>query len=262
MVGELIPLIRLEPELSEPLTAEWLKVVRSPSDIALLAEILKDHPASYGHVAAQAARADLSPQLLTAFLANDPRSGAGTGLRSDRLLLTALVEQGEYATAFAQWQRRSGVERGSAGQLYNGDLTDRTAPAPFNWDASGNRQGVGELSANGGAAVDYFGRGSATFLRQLVLLAPGSYELAVTQSNEEPDGGGLAWTVRCAGSETTLVERPVPSGANAGLSARFTVPAGCDAQWIALEGRGELRQGEGQRVSIAKVTLRPAGGAR
>ena len=184
-------------------------------------------------------------------------------LASDRLLLTALVERGEYGEAFAQWRRRSGVDRPNATGLYNGDFTDQRAPPPFNWDATENRQGLAELSAKGGAVVDYFGRGSGTFLRQLVQLAPGAYELAVEQANDEPDGAGLAWTVRCADGKATLLDHAVPSsGASANMRARFSVPAGCAAQWLAIEGHGELRQGDGQRLSITKVTLRPAGGTR
>lgn len=261
MTGELVPLIRLEPELVEPLSAQWLQALRSPEDVATIAKILADDPRTYERVAEQAARANLPPDHLAAFLDHSPESGESR--RFDRVILGALVEQGEYDAAFASWRQRSGVDRADASSLFNPDFTQRSAPPPFNWEIVQSRQGVAEFGADGGVMVDYFGRGADVLLRQLVQLAPGAYSLDVEQTSDDPRGAGLLWAVRCANSETVLLRRPVRSASGgASFEARFTVPPGCGTQWVELSGRGELRAGDGQRVEVSRVDIRKGGGAR
>lgn len=263
MIAELVPLMRLEPGMIEPLAAEWLKVLREPGEIELLAQILRDDPATYARVAEQAARAGLAPDLLAAFLEHDPRGTDAATTRTASIVLTALAEAGAYRQALASWRRSSGATPPPAGRLYNADFSDRDAPPPFNWDTMRDRNGVAEFHSGGGVHVDYFGRGAGTFLRQLTLLPPGRYRLSVDQRIGEPAGQGLAWTVSCAGSERVLLDRPVrPEGSGAARRADFVVSADCPAQWIALGGRGELREGEGQRLEIERAVIEPAGAAR
>lgn len=259
LAAELVPLLRLEPELVRPLTEQWVKAARTPEDIAELAQILRADPALYTTVAETAARSKLSPALLAAFLANKPSGDGSADARVERLLLLALVEQGDIAAARRAWQERAGSGAGTSAPIHSGDFSDRKSPPPFNWDLVSGRDGVAEYRREGGAFVDYFGRGSGPFLRQLVTLGPGTYRLSVLQQVEGSAGGGLAWTVTCADGGPDLLDRPV-RGSAANLETTFTVPAGCPAQWLTLEGRGELRQGEGQRVVVTRVSIDRADG--
>lgn len=253
---ELVPLLRLEPELIQLLTEQWIKAARTPQDIAVLARLLRADPSLFANVAEMAARNKLSPPLLAAFLASSPLPDSPEAARLDRLLLLALVEQGDIAGARTAWEERASGRMAGSALLYSGDFADRTSPPPFNWDLGGGREGVAEYRREGGVFVDYFGRGKSPFLRQLVTLAPGSYRLEVAQ--EVTGGGGLAWSVRCTGGKAALLDEPV-GGAKGNLTARFNVPGGCPAQWLTLESRGELRRGEGQRVVVTRVAIEAAG---
>ena len=258
MVAELVPLMRLEPELVEPLALEWLKILRRPSEVAMLARILAPEPKVFERVAGQAARAKLDPALLAAFVSAAPMQGDEIDPRTTGQLIAAMVDQGAYREAFASWKRRAASERTDARGLYNAEFTDRAAAPPFNWELTSSRQGSSEWTSGGGAYVDYFGRGNDTFVRQLVMLAPGRYRLTARQTAE--GNGGLAWTVRCAAGGARLLDRPIAAGP--AFDASFVVPAGCAAQWIALEGRGELRRGEGQRLAIERVDVAGGDAAR
>lgn len=258
LAAELVPLLRLEPELVRPLTEQWVKAAKTPEDIAVLARILRTDPNLFANVAESAARDKLSPALLQAFLDNNPSQDESRNARLDRLLLLALVEQGDIAGARRAWERRAGSGTGSGALVYNGDFSDHQSPPPFNWDLDGAREGVAEYRREGGVFIDYFGRGNSPFLRQLVTLRPGSYRLSVSQQVETGSGSGLVWKVTCANSGSVLQERAV-RGSGANLDERFLVPAGCPAQWIALEGRGALRSGEGQRLVVTRVAITQAG---
>lgn len=254
--AELVPLLRLEPELIPLLTEQWVRAARTPQDIAVLARLLRADPDLFANVAEMAARNKLSPPLLAAFLANSPLPASADSARLDRLLLLGLVEQGDIAGARTAWEERAKGRTVGAALVYSGDFADRASPPPFNWDLGGGREGVAEYRREGGVFVDYFGRGKSPFLRQLVTLAPGSYRLQVAQ--EVMGGGGLSWTVRCTGGKRALLDQPV-SGTKGNLTARFNVPGGCSAQWLALESRGDLRRGEGQRVVVTSVAIEAAG---
>lgn len=261
LAGELVPLLRLERDLIAPLTEQWVKAARTPKDVAVLAQVLSADPATFANVAEMAARSRMSPALTAAFLEYDPRTGLEGTTRLERQLLLSLVEQGEFDAAYAAWLKRAGGARAPAGELYNGDFTDRQSPPPFNWDLAGGRDGVAEYHREGGVFADYFGRGNSPFLRQLVRLSPGRYRLAVTMTGETGSGGGLAWVIRCAGiNGATLLDRPVANPAGT-LAVEFGIPPGCNAQWLVLESRGALRQGEGQRLIVNRVELSPAGAA-
>lgn len=100
--------------------------------------------------------------------------------------------------------------------------------------------------------LEYDGFSSGVFLRQLLLLAPGSYTLAGRQRAETPrDDPGLEWRLACAdGGDEIVISRLGTSGAETEwrpFSAEFQVPArNCTVQWLLLVSRPGDR-----RTSIA-----------
>src|SRR5687767_4284441 len=51
------------------------------------------------------------------------------------LLVRKLIEQGQYARAYATWRLVAGIDRG-AGTIFNPGFRKMPAPPPFNWDFS------------------------------------------------------------------------------------------------------------------------------
>jgi|GEM_PF-1438027 len=278
MAGELIPLMRLEPEMVTPMAKALLKTIRKPSEVAQLAEIFSPYPQLYDQLAEQAAQANLPPQMLTAFVTNDPLAkDRGTAPFGEQIL-ASLVRQGHYTQARNVWAAMSGsgklayTDAGSdavtnnnavpanltTNAVFSGDFSNQSAPAPFNWELFQTRNGVAERQAQGGLFVDYFGRGTEIFARQLLNLAPGRYRLAVVQNLDSPAGSsGLAWTIRCIDRERPLANRNIQETSQDKMpfTADFTVPAHCTTQWLALGGQGELRSNDGQRATIRNVAI-------
>ena len=170
-------------------------------------------------------------------------------------VLNALIEQGKYQQAEADWRRFEPAAAKDSGLVKNGGFERAPGATPFDWSIKG---GVGWAAAIGqgppgesGAAalkVDYDGASKGETLEQLVVLAPGAYRLSGRIYDEGGAGAQpLAWTVICDGAEAPLALAPAPSGQGGGwrpFSVDFSVPAaGCPAQHLRLKVTpGDLRQ--------------------
>ena len=136
----------------------------------------------------------------------------------------------------------------------SGDFSDAEAPDPFQWRL-GQKAGVAaEIVAddadqdNLALRVDYDGYASARIAEQLTLLAPGSYRFtAAARVEAGAPATRLVWTLTCLSGGSTLLS--VPGGAQgapqnnwAPISASFTVPEYCVAQWLRLETRAADRR--------------------
>jgi hypothetical protein len=110
---------------------------------------------------------------------------------------------------------------------------------PFGWRIAPGAGGIATVR-NGGLEVYYYGRSTANFASQMLMLSPGAYWLtsAASSSDSEP-ASGLAWQVRCmdtTGPLLTTIPVPVFVGA-AGGRAAFSVPAeNCSSQALLLAG--------------------------
>jgi hypothetical protein len=146
-------------------------------------------------------------------------------------LVSALAASGQYAKAYAIWQRLSGVN--SSPGLFNPGFAELAAPPPFNWQFNQTPEGVAEPDGKGGLSVLYYGRAKTVFGSQLLLLAPGSYRLATQADGASGEPGAIHWALRCANTDKVLADMPLHQSATA---ADFTVPAECPAQWLELVG--------------------------
>jgi hypothetical protein len=173
------------------------------------------------------------------------------------LLLHSLVEKGDYARAHAFWRRISKVGSPPAG-IFNPGFAKLPSPAPFNWTFGGGDFGFAEPAAGGGLQVIYYGRANAEFANQTLLLAPGSYELAmrVMRTSDGDGGSGLAWTVTCNAGKKALLKLPIGDAENVvrPIAARFTVPTACSPQAIQLTGTTR-EYAPSEQVTITNLKL-------
>ena len=176
-------------------------------------------------------------------------------------LLASLIARGDFAEARDLWLRISGLPASRPG-LFNPQFARVAAPAPFNWTFASGKFGFAEPMPPGKLQLIYYGRDDAEFASQLLMLAPGTYELRM---QVDRDGAGkessLRWTLTCQPAPRQLLDLPLaqakePEGM---LAGRFTVPANCSAQRLALTATaGEFATSEQATIS----NLQLAGGTR
>jgi hypothetical protein len=162
-----------------------------------------------------------------------------------------LLREKDVEAAFVAWLAflpSSEAERLS--WPYDPAFVGSEAAAPFNWELFDDA----ELLDEGGLLVRYSGRGSQTFVRQTMLLGPGSYRLTAYMDGElSGSGGGFVWSIACVREKRIISETRVTalSMTLSTHNAEFLVPAsGCDMQTLTLEGK------PGPLVARARATVK------
>jgi tetratricopeptide (TPR) repeat protein len=162
--------------------------------------------------------------------------------------LEFLIAHKFYELAYYTWlQFLPAKTLRKAGLLFNGSFDIAPSGSPFDWLIS---QGSGVTvdivpapdKADGHALlVDFlFGRVDYQSVRELVVLAPGTYQFSGQYQGKLVGPRGLKWRVICAGdAETPIGESSMISGTDAAwqeVQFRFTVPpAQCRAQYVRLD---------------------------
>lgn len=165
---------------------------------------------------------------------------------------------------------REGLNRPPSDALVtNGGFGQPEAPEPFQWRLL-QRAGIipeivgDDLRPNNPALrVDYDGYATGAVAEQLTSMPPGNYRFSAEVRTELGDPGArLAWTVTCASGRAMAATlpaapaRPAP-GTWTTLSARFTVPDGCPAQWLRLVTHADDRRSE-TLAWFDRITISPA----
>ena len=186
--------------------------------------------------------------------------------------LNRLIKNGRFSLAYEKWKQAMPPERRAADNLpYNGNFELPFDGLPFNWSADpvpgAAVQVVGGEDGKGRALRVQFSGARVQFnVRQMTLLLPGRYRLAVRVKAENLRTiRGLWWRIFCANDTTnTLAQTALVSG-NLPWSdqhVEFEVPPqGCEAQhlWLELPARiASERQIEGQ-VWYQDIRITPLG---
>jgi tetratricopeptide (TPR) repeat protein len=232
-------LTRLVPGASGALVPALARYAREPGAKPNLQKLFVENPQLGEQILAELAR-DASNASLVLGLAADGfgrKGGVVPGWQTQ--LLTSLISRGQFAQAHALWRRISGLRPNSTG-LFNPQFERIAAPPPFNWTFSSGKFGITEPAPPGKLQVMYFGRDDAELASQLLLLAPGPYELRMKISWQNPniETSGLAWTLTCSPAARPLLSLPLSAADKdtGALSGTFTVPANCPAQKLSLVG--------------------------
>ena len=174
-------------------------------------------------------------------------------------LLTRIALAGRYADARMMWVRWVGLAGSTA--PYDGGFQRRTGPPPFNWRIVQPTRGVAAMEARPGVGsaltASYPSSESTMIAEQLLTLAPGAYRLMGQWRVELPaPGAAMSWTLTCAAPLAAIGEWRHGTDVQmqwTGLDLAFTVPAGCQGQWLRLSGRAGDGFGE---VATAFTALR------
>lgn len=229
-LAEIAALSRLLPDMQAQFAPALAAFARMPGAVPQLRRFFRTSPELERAVLATLAGDDRNADLILALWGNRrPGSGVEPPEWQARLI-DKQVAAGQFTRAYSTWARLAGASQTPA-LLFNPGFRTMPAPPPFNWkfDVSG---GVVEPAPGGGIEVIYYGRKDTVLAEQLLLLAPGRYQLAMIISGPLRQGGEIGWTVSCLPRLEPILRLPVDrKGRHA---AGFAVPAGCPAQRLAL----------------------------
>ncbi|MEO7278200.1 MAG: hypothetical protein ABIW33_09285 [Sphingomicrobium sp.] len=167
------------------------------------------------------------------------------------ILLPRLVAAGEYARARSIWAWVANVPVGPETLLYDPSFTKPNAPPPFNWDLASSTVGLAERRPGGALHAMFYGQDDGMMVRQLLVLAPGSYRLTMRVAAGATHPEAFFWVLRCAKGNQELDRVPLARTASGWT---LTVPATCPAQWLELTAvSADLPQQSD--VTIANLSL-------
>ena len=167
-------------------------------------------------------------------------------------LLNSLVTSGQYARAHQIWGSVSPAQGGPNQWVYDGRFVQPKAPPPFNWMLMSSVVGLAERAPKGGLHVIFYGNQDGLLARQLLVLPPGAYRMAMTVAGNPADLHALTWSLRCEGSQEPIAAiRLDVVGSRPWV---FDVPQQCPAQWLELSGVSSdlSRQSE---ATVSNLTL-------
>ena len=171
-------------------------------------------------------------------------------------LLTTLTNAGDYAQAYAIWQRMTGAR--PSGLIYDSSFTDKVSPPPFNWSLTSSTVGLAEREPGARLHVLFYGQEDGFIATQMLLLAPGHYGLTMQLLGDRARARSLNWSVWCDRSEAPIASVSFDVAATKGWS--FTVPSGCPAQWLKLSGiSGDVSQQLDATIASLKLEKIDAG---
>jgi tetratricopeptide (TPR) repeat protein len=260
-LAEASVLTRLVPGASTALIPGLVQYARAPGAVTNLRKIFAANPTLGNQVMAELARDASNADLLISLAGKDFDLNRAAVPAWQTELLRSLIERGDYAKAKSLWREISGLRAGSPG-LFNPQFAKIAAPVPFNWSLGSGKFGVAE-PASGKLQVIYYGRDDGQFASQLLLLAPGTYQLRMQVVREDPrkEPSSLAWTVTCQPGakqllSLALTKAEIRTGA---LASLFTVPPNCPSQQLVLSGTSR-EFAESEQVMISNLQL--VGGVR
>ena len=249
-------ILRMSPQRARSINPVLIQLAQAPAFADALARKLAGNP-------------PWRPGLLAAL--RDPKAGnpAANGRVMEALQaqggltpeeygrwLDSLIASGRWGEAYARWAGSVAKPDGRLPLVYNGDFRQAITGAGFDWRlrrVPGVLASVEPGNGRGGQAayLRFLDRRVASAgLEQPLLLGPGRYRLtARMRAQGLRSATGLQWVVGCVG-KGGAVARLDPVDGNHDwreFVTDFTVPAGCDGQWLRLVN--PVAAGAAQRVA-------------
>jgi hypothetical protein len=102
----------------------------------------------------------------------------------------------------------------------------------------------------------FYGQQDGVLASQLLLLAPGTYRLALSMARDSIHPELIGWSIRCDGASVPVALVSLDAAARGWT---FDVPSHCPAQWFELSGRsGEVAQQADVTIGGLKLTRKNA----
>ena len=227
-LAEVAALARLAPNGPTGVGPYLAAYARNPANWPALRRLFRNNPRL-----AEPALVDLAVNIDTvpAVLAlADPRETAANAQWLAPLVKT-LTDAGQYAKARAVWARASRVKLETP--LYDASFADQVSPPPFNWSLTSSAVGLAERQPGGRLHVVFYAQQDGILANQLLLLQPGTYQLSMKLIGPSANPKSLTWSLWCDKADAPIASATLDAATR---GWRFTVPAGCAAQWLKLSG--------------------------
>ena len=232
-------LARLVGAAQPAIAAVMAQMIVRPEMRDAARQTLRNDPELERAVLATLARSNTEPAVIFALASPAALADAGGGKSWGPVLISRLVEAGRFRTAREVWRRIYRLPDGAvAAPIFNPSFRPTPASPPFDWTLVAGSLGAADPQGDA-LSIDYYGRDSGDLASQLLVLAPGRYQLVFSAEGGKPNAAArLFWTVACAGGgKTVLTNVAVPTAPGAHRAAgTFTVPDRCVAQTLALRG--------------------------
>ncbi|WP_242137996.1 hypothetical protein [Sphingomonas sp. TREG-RG-20F-R18-01] len=230
---------RLVGSAGEQIAAAMAQMSLAPATHDAVRQTLRTDPGLERGVLVAMARSKTDPSTIFGLASPAALRDAGTSDSWGPALIARLAQQDRYADARAVWQRVYRLSPAQAATpVFDPAFQKLPGSAPFNWTLASGTLGAADVQ-NRALNIDYYGRDSGELASQLLVLRPGSYQFGVTlEGSKTAAGSSLAWTLQCAtGGKAQLLKLVLAgTGTPHRAAARFTVPANCPAQRLALIG--------------------------
>lgn len=204
------------------------------------------------------------PQAMATLLVELRKAGVKPSEPSvDAIAVARLLAANAYEPAWSFYRelRRNVDRRQSRDPRF---ALDTPAPTAFDWVPTSDNSGITAAILRGerGGVFDFAAPPSVggLLLQQLQLLPPGQYLLTGRSSGIEQDRGARPYWVLACGDGKEVGRLDLPNSAENGgvFRGRFTVPAGCPAQYLRLMARSSSAV-NGLSGQIVEARLVPAG---
>ena len=246
---EISALARLSPEGGAAAVPYVAQYAANSSNWPALRDLFRTNAAlAQRVVVALSSNAQTIPAALA--LAGPPDAGDKQWVP---VLVTTLVQTGDYARARTVWARLSKGSASPGELVHDLDFRDTESPPPFNWQLTSSTVGLAERQKGGRLHVLFYGDEDGSLATQLLLLPPGSYQMSMRLIGDPTRGHALTWSIWCDKAAQPLSSITLDSAATRGW--RFEVPAGCTAQWLKLSG---ISADVAQQVDVSIADLRLA----
>lgn len=254
-LAEISALTRLVPSILGEIAPQLAAFARMPGGREQVGKLLRDQP-------------QLEPWLLNELAGNPTDANLTLSLWSGRStdrdrawqkrLIDSLVSAGRVEQARAAWSRfNPRIVRTS--ELIDPKFEQQAMP-PFGWELASGAAGIAEPQGGGQLHILYYGRDDLVLARQLLLLKPGAYRLALRVNGAQFSAKALSWIVRCTSSSREIANISFDIIKPGALAVDFDVPPhGCSVQSLELQGKApELPEQVDLTISDLSIARRTA----
>lgn len=233
-LNELGVLARLAPNGPLAVAPYLAKFARDRRHWPALRALFKREPA-----VADFALANLTadPANAATIVALSEPAKAGTTSAWLAPLLDSMTAAGDYAKARALWATSAKVGAAGGDSLFDPAFSDPGPPPPFNWALTSSSVGLAERRRGGSLHAIFYGQQDGALARQLLVLRPGKYRVAMRVAGDPARIAALKWSVTCAKAQAPVASVSLAVAARQAWT--FAVPASCPAQWFELAGEAD-----------------------
>jgi len=149
-------------------------------------------------------------------------------------LIETLVNAGQFEKARTIWANLAHVAATPGELVFDSSFQRADVPPPFNWALTSSAIGLAERQPGGRLHVIFYGQDDGVLAKQLLVIKPGHYRLAMRVAGDLAHARSLSWMLTCVGASIPVVSLEL---ADRAPTADFDVAPNCPGQSLQLAGK-------------------------